>query len=225
MPAESPLPVAPVVPAPSKTAPVTNFPFRSTLSLEPLIAYWKEREQASNSGVALLARAIGEQVGAAPWCRGPLTDLSVLDCNCDLIETLMLAVFPPASFSTDISGVVGPFQRRSFYSTRLFEEVMLNKDRTIKQPINIDMAAMEKQMGLMAYHLVLHRVYGAELPPLGTIIFTVPDYEIGLYRHYGIDFNSDFVTVRVVGELPVLTPEHRVVGGTAAAGALCAGRL
>ena len=138
-------------------------------------------------------------VALAPWCRGPLTDYSVLACNCDLIETLMLAVLPPASFATDISGVVGPFQRRSFYATKRFEEVMLNKDRIIKQPLNIDLAAMEQQMGLMAYHLVLHRVYGAELPPLGTIVFTVPDYQVGLYRHYSVNFNSDFVTVKVVG--------------------------
>ena len=197
--------MASVVPVPHTTA---NFPFRSTLSLEPLIAYWQDRENASNAGVALLARAIGEQVASAPWCRGPLTDYQELEGNYDLIETLMLAVFPPASFSTDISGVVGPFQRRSFYSTRHFEEVMLNKDRLIKQPLNIDMVAMERQMGLMAYQLVLHRVYGAVLPSLGTIVFTVPDYRIGLYRHYRVDFNSDFVTVKVVGELPTLSPEQ-----------------
>ena len=197
--------MASVVPVPHTTA---NFPFRSTLSLEPLISYWQDRENASNAGVALLARAIGEQVASAPWCRGPLTDYQELEGNCDLIETLMLAVFPPASFSTDISGVVGPFQRRSFYSTRHFEEVMLNKDRLIKQPLNIDIVAMERQMGLMAYQLVLHRVYGAVLPSLGTIVFTVPDYRIGLYRHYRVDFNSDFVTVKVVGELPTLSPEQ-----------------
>jgi hypothetical protein len=210
MSASPPLPVAspaaPVSPAPAATP--SAFPFRTTLSLEPLIAYWHEREQSSNAGVAILARAIAEQVAQADWCRGPLTDYSVLECNCDLIETLMLAVFPPASFATDISGVVGPYQRRSFYATRHFEEVMLNKERIIKQPLNVDLAAMERRMGLMAYHLVLSRVYNTELPTLGTIVFTVPDYKIGLYRHYGVDFNSDFVTVKVVGEPPKLTPEH-----------------
>ena len=208
MPVDSLIIAAPAVSDVPKLVTPFLFPFRSTLSLEPLIEYWKKREQASNAGVVLLARAIAEQVAQAPWSRGPLTDYSVLESNYDLVETLMLAVFPPASFSTDISGVVAPFQRRSFYSTRLFREVMLNKDASIKQPLNIDMAAMDRQMGLMAYHLVLHRVYGADMPPLGTIVFTVPDYKIGLYRHYGVDFNSDFVDVKVVGELPVLTPEQ-----------------
>ena len=207
MPTDSTLAVAPAVAALPTTAP-SSFPFRSTLSLEPLIAYWQAREQATNAGVALLARAIGEQVGQNPWCRGPLTDYSVLATNYDLIETLMLAVFPPASFATAISGVVGPFQRRSFYSTKHFEAVMLNKNRIIKQPLNIDLAAMERQMGLMAYHLVLHRVYGVELPQMGTIVFTVPDYQIGLYRHYGVDFNSDFVTVKVMGDQPELSAEQ-----------------
>ncbi len=194
-------------PAP-KPQGATVFPFRTTLSLEPLIDYWKAREESTNAGVAMLARAVGEQVAHAPWCRGPLTDYKALDSNCDLIETLMLAVFPPASFASDIGGVVAPFQRRCFYATHHFEEVMLNKDRTIKQPLNIDLGTMERHMSLMAYQLVLQRVYGAEIPPLGSIIFTVPDYKIGLYRHYGVSFNSEFVTVKVVGDTPVLTPEQ-----------------
>ena len=70
---ESTLAIVPAVPATPATAP-SGFPFRSTLSLEPLIAYWQEREQAANAGVALLARAIGEQVAENPWCRGPLND-------------------------------------------------------------------------------------------------------------------------------------------------------
>ena len=208
MPAEPLPPIAEALPALRSPAASSPFIFRTTLSFEPLIAYWREREQATNAGVALLARAIGEQVAEAAWCRGPLTDYTLLECNYDLIETLMLAVFPPASFVTDISGVVAPFQRRSFHYTQRFEEIVLNKERQIKQPLNIDITAMEHQMALMAYHLVLHRVYGTKLPSLGTIIFTVPDYKIGLYRHYRVDFNSDFVTVKVVGEPIDLTTEQ-----------------
>ncbi|WP_345238253.1 GAF domain-containing protein [Hymenobacter saemangeumensis] len=193
--------------APAPAA-LTTVPFVSTLSLEPLIAYWQEREQADNTSMALMARAIGQQVAQAPWCRGPLLDHSVLDCNCDLIETLMLAIFPPASFVNDISGVVGPFQRRSFYASPKFEDVMLGKDRTIKQPLNLDMPTMERYLTLVAYQLILHRVYGAELPPMSAIIFTVPDYSKGLYRHYGLTLDSSFVSVKVVGKKPELTDEQ-----------------
>ena len=187
----------------------SNFPFHSTLSLAPLVDYWHERENAANPGVAHLARSIHKLVAKAPWLHEPVEDFNLLRDNRDLIETLMLAMFPLASIDADISGVVGPYQRRSFYSTPLFGEIMLNKQGLVKQPLNIDLVAMERQLGLMAYQLVLHRVYGTELPSLGAIIFTVPDYKIGLYRHYSVDFDSTFVRVRVVGEPPALSEEQR----------------
>ncbi|UYZ65043.1 GAF domain-containing protein [Hymenobacter weizhouensis] len=185
-----------------------TFPFVTTLSLEPLIAYWHAREQDPNPGVALLARAIGEQVAAAGWCRGPITDLKVLECNCDLVETLMIAVLPPASFATDISGAIPPFQRHSFYHTLRFAEVLLNAAKSIKQPLNIDMHTLEVYTTRMAYQLILEKVYGVQLPLQGHVIFTVPDYSIGLYRHYSVDFNSTFLEVRVHGAKPELTPEQ-----------------
>jgi GAF domain-containing protein len=86
--------------------------------------------------------------------------------------------------------------------------VLLGRDRTIKQPLNIDLAMFDERMTRMAYLLILSREYGAVVPEQGGLIFTVPDYRIGLYRHYGVDFDSSFVRVRVVGDKPVLTPEQ-----------------
>ncbi|MDQ2769002.1 MAG: GAF domain-containing protein [Bacteroidota bacterium] len=187
----------------------SEFPFRSTLNLAPLVDYWHEQEQADNAGVAQLARAVHKLAAKAAWIREPVLDFGLLKTNHDLVATLMLALFPLASLSTQISAVVGPFQRRSFYATPQFSDIMLNKQGLVKQPLNIDLEAMERQLGLMAYQLVLHRVYGTELPSLGGIIFTVPDYKIGLYRHYSIDFDSTFVRVRVVGEPPALSEAQR----------------
>ena len=185
-----------------------TFPFRTTLSLEPLIAYWRAGEESLNQGIALLSRSVGQQVAAAVWVRGALTDLKELECNCDLIETLMLAVFPPASFNTDIVGAIPPFQRHSFYHTPRFAEVLLNASNTIKQPLNIDMRQLDVYTTRMAYQLILEKVYEVRLPLQGSIIFTVPDYSIGLYRHYSVEFNSTFLEVQVHGEKPELTPEQ-----------------
>ncbi|WP_324671703.1 GAF domain-containing protein [Hymenobacter sp. GOD-10R] len=187
---------------------VLGFPFKSTLSLEPLIAYWKAREQDSNPGISLLAHAIGEQVAAHDWCRGPLNDMSVLECNCDLVETLMIALFPPAARETDISGAIPPFQYYSFYHTPLFEQVLLNSNKTIKQPLNIDARTMSIHTTRMVYQLILENIYGVTLPTTSSIIFTVPDYSIGLYRHYSVTFDSSFLNVHVIGERPELTEEQ-----------------
>jgi hypothetical protein len=198
-----------MLPEPTVARPASAaFPFQTALSLEPIIAYWRAREDDANPGVALLARAIGEKVAAEPWCRGPITDMSVLECHCDLVDTLMLAMFPPASFRHDISGAIVPFQRYSFYHTPRFAEVLLTSAKTVKQPLNIDAATLEVHTARMAYQLILDKIYGVQMPDNGTIIFTVPDYSIGLYRHYSVVFDSTFLDVRVVGPRPELTSEQ-----------------
>ncbi|MGI4761180.1 MAG: GAF domain-containing protein [Janthinobacterium lividum] len=194
-------------PAPIDGVP-PGFPFATRLSLEPLVAYWQAREQDANPGVAHLARAVMAQVHDTPCCRGELPTINALDDCRPVVDTLMTAVFPPATMSTAISGAGVPFQRQSFYYTPRFAEVLLGRDRTIKQPLNVDMATLEMQMTRMAYLLILVREYGAEVPDQGAFIFTVPDYRIGLYRHYGLSFDSSFVQVRVVGNKPTLTAEQ-----------------
>jgi hypothetical protein len=194
--------------APAPTGP-RKFPFATRLSLEPLIDYWHAREQDPNPGIARLARAVLAEVNEHACCRGTLDSIEQLDGTRELVDMLMLAVFPPAAATTAITGAIPPFQRRSFYYTGRFAEVMMSKDRTIKQPLNIDYATMEQHMAQMAYLLILGREYGAEIPDIyGGLIFTVPDYKIGLYRHYGVNFDSSFVRVRVVGQKPELSPEQ-----------------
>ncbi|NVO85695.1 GAF domain-containing protein [Hymenobacter terrestris] len=199
---------APVAAVPVPAAAVAGFPFRTSLSLEPLIAYWKAGEESANEGIALLSRSVGAQVAAADWARGSITDLDQLECNCDLVETLMLAVFPPASFETDIVGAVAPFQRHSFYYTPRFADVLLNTQHIIKQPLNISMDQLEVYTTRMAYQLILEKVYGVKLPLQSGVIFTVPDYQMGLYRHYSVDFNSTFLNVHVEGKKPELSDEQ-----------------
>jgi hypothetical protein len=186
-------------------APAPVFFFQTVLSLEPIITWWQARTDDPNPGVAMLARGIMREVESAPELRGPLTDPSVLDAHQSLVQALMVAMFPPASFEQDISGAIPPFQRQSFYHTPRFAEVLLTPDKRVKQPLNIDAATMERHMVHMVYAQILEKLYGEEMPNhYGSIIFTVPDYRIGLYRHYSVSFNSTFLDVRVVGEQPTL---------------------
>ena len=198
----------PLTPPPTVLTAPAGFPFAAVLSLEPLIAYWAQHEHDGNPGVARLARTVARQVAEHPACHGDLPDVAVLDANPELVDTLMLAVFPPAAAATAITGAIVPFHRQAFYYTPRFAEVLLGRDRTIKQPLNVDLAMLDELMTRLAYLLILSREYGAELPAPGAFIFTVPDYRIGLYRHYGVSLDSTFVRVRVVGEKPALSAEQ-----------------
>ena len=204
-----PLPVALAPPPPDAPADhaLAGFPFATHLSLEPLIDYWQARAHDANPGVARLARTVLQQLAEAAACRG-LARIEALDEHPDVVATLMLAVFAPATTATAITGAVSPFQRQSFYYTPRFAEILLGKDRVIKQPLNVSLDVLEAQMARMAYLLILTREYGAEAPDQGAFIFTVPDYQLGLYRHYGLSFDSTFVQVQVVGDKPALTPEQ-----------------
>ncbi|UYZ61004.1 GAF domain-containing protein [Hymenobacter latericus] len=191
------------------TAPAPIFFFQTTLSLEPIIAWWQARTEDANPGIALLARGIMREVERVPELRGTITEPSVLDTHQTLVQALMVAVFPPASFDIEISGAIPPFQRYSFYHTPRFAEVLLAPDKRVKQPLNIDSATMERHMVHMVYAQILEKLYGVDLPDSnGTVIFTVPDYHIGLYRHYSVSFNSAFLDIRVVGQRPELAVEQ-----------------
>ncbi len=199
-----PVPETPVAPMVQQ-----EFPFVTVLSLEPLLTYWQTWETAANPGVASLARSIGGQINEAPWLRGSIDDAEkLLAHGTDLIAVLMLAVFPVASFDSDLGAVMPPFSRRSFFATPSFASLILNKDRSVKQPLNMDAQQLEQHMERMAYQLILHRLYGADAPDNSTLVFTVPDYEIGLYRHFGAEFNSQFITVRTTGQQPELSVEQ-----------------
>ncbi|KUG09679.1 GAF domain-containing protein [Solirubrum puertoriconensis] len=191
------------------TAPAPIFFFQTTLSLEPIIAWWQARTEDANPGIALLARGIVREVERVPELRGTITNPSVLDTHQTLVQALMVAVFPPASFDIEISGAIPPFQRYSFYHTPRFAEVLLAPDKRVKQPLNIDTATMERHMVHMVYAQILEKLYGFDLPDInGAVIFTVPDYHIGLYRHYSVSFNSAFLDIRVVGQRPELSVEQ-----------------
>ncbi|WP_400191832.1 GAF domain-containing protein [Hymenobacter sp. B81] len=201
------------MPTPAKdtsTAPAPPaFYFTTTLSLEPIIAWWQARADDANPGLALLARGILREVEQQPELRGPLADPQNLSPRASqLIESLMVAVFPPASFATDIIGAVPPFQRYSFYHTPRFAQVLLGADHRVKQPLNIDVATMERHLVHMVYFLIMEKLYGVEMPDAGNIIFTVPDYGMGLYRHYSVVFDSAFLDVHVVGQRPELSAEQ-----------------
>jgi len=183
------------------------FPFETRLSLELVIAYWQAREADPNPGLAWLAQAVGLQVAAKECCRGPLAGIGALADQAELVSTLLLAVCAPATAPTALSGAVVPFGRQCFYSTPRFAEVLLGRDdQTIKQPLNVDLAALDEKLTQLAYLLILSREYGAELPAQTGFIFTVPDYRVGLYRHYGLSFDATFIRVLAHADKPVLTP-------------------
>ena len=192
--------------------PSADFPFRSEITLEPLIDFWT-RAADGDSIKGALARMVADQVKQAPELLETITRCEVLARHRDLLDILMTAVFPPASWEQSYGAAMAPFQERGFYATPMMRRLLMNEDGTLRGRVNMDDRLLASMKRAYAYALILKRVYDIEFEVDFPIIVTVPDPETGLDRHFRILFDDQFVEVHVAGGPPPPLPddvEHRL---------------
>ncbi|WP_066509056.1 hypothetical protein [Rufibacter sp. DG15C] len=183
---------------------VSTFPFKAHFSLIPIITYWQNEQTGCRSSFSLCADEIKRQLKAAPELLQPITDLSILEKHQCLIDLLMTAIFPPATQEVEAIGTVGPLYDASFYHTDLFKQIILTDQNHLKRPLNIDENRMLFNRVRMVYFLVLEKFYGVQVPHEEFLIYTVPDYQLGLYRHFNVEINTQFLEITARHELPEL---------------------
>jgi hypothetical protein len=186
-----------------------SFPFKSELSLAPLLAFWAKKfgDDASPKGV--FVRTVREQVKQVPELLSPITDLSVIERHRSLVDVLMAGIFPPAFFEQEFTAVLVPFLLKSFYATPPFERLLRAEDGSLRGRVNLDATMISAMRLFFAYALVLERIYGVKLDVDYPLILTTTDPDTGLDRHFKMDFDWRFVEVETVGPVPVLTDEMR----------------
>ncbi|PYN20676.1 MAG: GAF domain-containing protein [Candidatus Rokuibacteriota bacterium] len=186
-----------------------GFPFKSELSLAPLLAFWAKKFGDDTSAKGTFVRMVREQVKQVPELMAPITDLGVIDRHRQLVELLMAGIFAPAFFEQEFSAVLVPFQLKSFYATPPFNHLLRGEDGTLRGRVNLDPSMVGAMRRFFAYALVLERVYGVDLIVDYPLILTVPDPETGLDRHFKMEFDWRFVEVKPVGAIPTLPDEMR----------------
>jgi GAF domain len=187
----------------------SGFPFKSELSLVPLLRFWEKKFGDDTSSKGAFVRTVREEVKQVPELLGPITDLGVIDRHRQLVEVLMGGIFPTAFFDQEYSAVLVPFQLKSFYGTPLFEQHLRGADGILSGRVNLDATMLSGMRLFFAYALVLERIYGVDLIVDYPLVLTVPDPQTGLDRHFRMDFDWRFVEVKTVGEPPVLSDEVR----------------
>lgn len=186
---------------------IDTFPFNTILSFIPVIEYWKAKTNDPNKALSLVARQVAKELKDAPELLEPIESFDVLEKHYELVGLLMSAVFPPATFETEIMGAITPLQDFSFYFSPKFSEIILTDDHHLKQPLNLDTETMRYYLTRLAYLLILEKYYHIPQPAREPLVFTIPDYKTGLYRHYNIELNSTFLKVRTEGQVQELNPE------------------
>jgi GAF domain-containing protein len=196
-------------PAPASSA--TDFPFRSEISLRPLIDFWTRAADAGSAKGAL-ARMVAEEVTKAPELLAPITDCAAIAQHKELLDVLMTAVFPTASWEQSYGAVMAPFQLRGFYATPLMRQLLMSDDGKLQGRVNMDERLVAAMRRAYAYALILKRVYGIDFDVDYPAVISAADPETGLDRHFRIFFDWQFVEVETVGPVPPLPEdiEHRV---------------
>jgi len=184
-------------------------PFRTELSLAPLIRFWTQLSAYSELGRGPLPGIVRERIKQAPELSAVVDDVSVIDKHRQLVDLMMSAMFPPAFWEQEYGAALFPFQLRAFYATSLFRRTLMNDDGTLHGRVNVDEQRLGAAKLLLAYELILERTYGIDLGVEIPVVFTSEDPATTLERHFRLDFDWRFVDVKLDGPAPKLTDAMR----------------
>ncbi len=190
------------------TEDLTGVPFRTELSLQPVIDFWT-RMADEDSPKGAVARVIAEQVLKAPELLGPLTDCSVLERHAELLDLLMAAAFPPAHREHAYGAAMVPMQLHGFYATPPTERLLMTEDWRLKGRINLEVPTVAALRRAYAYRIVLEKVYGIVMEVEVPLILSVPDPNTRLDRHFRLLFDWTFIDVELRGPRPELPADMR----------------
>src|SRR5688500_2765517 len=170
------------------------FPFRCELSLAPLITFWTQTSAYHEFGRGPIPGIVREKAREAPELARLIDDLSVIEKHRAFVDLMMTAMFPPAFWEQEYGAALFPFQPRAFYATPPFRRTLMNEDGSLRGRASFLHAhSVGKTLAgarlLLAYQLIVERVYGIDLAADAAAIFTAVDAATGLDQHFRLQFD------------------------------------
>lgn len=186
-----------------------DFPFRTVLSLVPLIKYWDRKLSDGTSTKSAMVATIHEELKKAPELSEPIEDPAVLEKHRELVDMLLSIVFPPAFWDKDCSAAFVPFQCDPIFSTPVFKRLLMEDGVNFENRLNLNAEQWAWGRTMKAYTLILRKFYDIELPFEYPLIVTASDPETGLNRFLSISMDTKFIEVKNTGELKPLSSRNR----------------
>ena len=187
-----------------------TFPFKTRLSLKPLIDFWEGLLAGGECGFGSIAPVIRQKLANAPELREPIDDLAILEKREKLVDLLMSIVFPPAFYENDCAAAFVPFQYTSIYATPAFKSLFGMKDQDFAPHLNITPQEWEWGKTLKANLIILRQVYGIELAWHFPLIAASTSPETGLTRFFSINLDPRFIEIKTLQPPRVLSEQDRV---------------
>jgi hypothetical protein len=183
-----------------------DYPLKSMVSLAPLLHFWEKNLIPKCQHMAYMFKEIKQKIKENPEIQGPIEDISILKKFPDVLTPLMSAVFPPASFNTEIAGALTPCTFEPFFSTPQFQKLFIDQDRFLKKGIRQDNEAARDKKLLRVYLLILDRIYNMNAQGLNHPINRIVGAgKNGLERYFRIVPDFQFVDVTPLNEAKKLS--------------------
>ena len=179
-----------------------KFPFKSRLSLKPLLDFWERLLAEGKDGLSPGMRA---ELERAPELWKPIEDLSILEKHQKLLEMLMSVVFPPAFWESDCAAAFVPFEFTGFYATPMFKTLFKMEGQGFTAQLNIDPEQWQWGRALKAYIYILQKFYGIDLTWDYPLIARAKCPKTGLDRFFNIVLDPKFLEIKVLGKPRSLT--------------------
>ncbi|WP_242926981.1 GAF domain-containing protein [Pontibacter vulgaris] len=190
------------------TLSVKEFPFKTTFSLSPLIAYWENKVSTSPSCNVARVKELAGLLRQTPELLEPIENPALIEKHIDTVDILMEDIFPSALWENDLKAAALPFHFESFYATPRLEELRLLGGENYSEKLNIDKTTLLFRQTLSAYTLILAKFYNANFLVDEPFIFTIKDKFTQLERHYKLTIDLKFMEVKAKGKLSKLTPSE-----------------
>ena len=171
--------------------------FNSVLSFQPLVTVLKRMIAEGKPGAKRLYNGLISEMDSRSDLLQPIEDVSLIEKDAELIETLLSTIFPPSTSSNQgMYAISIPFHSQIIYASPGFESLFL-KDGSNSVVFNepTTKEALSKGALSLAYDLILRKFYSQPLPVTAVSVHPFKD-ESGLTKYFEVKMNAQFVEVK-----------------------------
>ena len=183
--------------------------FRTVLSLEPLLDFWREKISPKCPHMAEMFSVFEKKLQETPGLTGEITDPAAAVAYTEILTPLMTVAFPSSTWDSEITGAFKPFTHQMFYCTPGYRKNLVDEQGLIAGRRKEADEALDYNRRIRAYALILKRLYGIDSGLDDPFVRIVTDPDTGLERHYQIIPDFQFIQVGTVGKPRELTADIR----------------
>jgi hypothetical protein len=177
-------------------------------SLRPFIDFLQQKISDEKTAKVNFYNYLLEQFSAFPELIYPISNQDTTKYN-HIFELIYTALSPIINDEREQLWALGsPITPCFYYGTDAFYNVLLNKDKTLKDSISLPSTAeMETKMLRNFYHLVLQKFYNINLSSNQHLVHSIVDHQTHLQRYYRLNVDNRFLNITTSGELPELSKD------------------